>query len=389
MGIGSWPRPRWMLQAMHEHLEGRLDRGRLPGRPPTTPCGWRSTRSCAPASTSSPTASSGATTTPASSAAGSTTASSSRSPICCRYVDDPDEVRRGAARARRAGRARCATRPSSARSGRSRPLAVHELRVRAHADRPAGEGGAARPVPADAHDVDGVHLRPRLRRRARRWPTTSSRVLREETARPARRRARRSCSSTSRCSPRWSSAAARRQRTFMCGALGARRDAATRSWRSPSDLLNARRRRACRASDWRCTSAAATGRRTSRWRSAGDYRPLLPLLSRVAGRHALPRAVHAARRRAGGAARSARRHAHRRRRREPEVATEVESRRRDRRAGRAAIALFGAERVLLNPDCGFATFADNPIASADVADAKLAAIVAAARMLRRRHGVAS
>ena len=24
MGIGSWPRPRWMLQAMHEHMEGRL-----------------------------------------------------------------------------------------------------------------------------------------------------------------------------------------------------------------------------------------------------------------------------------------------------------------------------------------------------------------------------
>jgi 5-methyltetrahydropteroyltriglutamate--homocysteine methyltransferase len=24
MGIGSWPRPRWMLQAVHEHLEGRL-----------------------------------------------------------------------------------------------------------------------------------------------------------------------------------------------------------------------------------------------------------------------------------------------------------------------------------------------------------------------------
>src|SRR5262249_27334424 len=25
MGIGSWPRPRWMLRAMHEHVEGRLD----------------------------------------------------------------------------------------------------------------------------------------------------------------------------------------------------------------------------------------------------------------------------------------------------------------------------------------------------------------------------
>jgi len=24
MGIGSWPRPPWMLQAIHEHLEGRL-----------------------------------------------------------------------------------------------------------------------------------------------------------------------------------------------------------------------------------------------------------------------------------------------------------------------------------------------------------------------------
>ena len=25
MGIGSWPRPRWMLQAVHDRLEGRLD----------------------------------------------------------------------------------------------------------------------------------------------------------------------------------------------------------------------------------------------------------------------------------------------------------------------------------------------------------------------------
>ena len=24
MGIGSWPRPRWMLQAVHDRLEGRL-----------------------------------------------------------------------------------------------------------------------------------------------------------------------------------------------------------------------------------------------------------------------------------------------------------------------------------------------------------------------------
>ena len=40
-----------------------------------------------------------------------------------------------------------------------------------------------------------------------------------------------------------------------------------------------------------------------------------------------------------------------------------------------AIDLFGRERVLLTPDCGFATFADNPVASANTAEAKLKAIV--------------
>jgi 5-methyltetrahydropteroyltriglutamate--homocysteine methyltransferase len=53
----------------------------------------------------------------------------------------------------------------------------------------------------------------------------------------------------------------------------------------------------------------------------------------------------------------------------------------------AAIRVFGPHRVLLNPDCGFATFADNPVASAQTAAAKLTAIVTAARQLRRRHRV--
>jgi Methionine synthase II (cobalamin-independent) len=42
-----------------------------------------------------------------------------------------------------------------------------------------------------------------------------------------------------------------------------------------------------------------------------------------------------------------------------------------------AVALFGAERVLVNPDCGFATFADNPIVAPDRAAAKLTALVEA------------
>jgi 5-methyltetrahydropteroyltriglutamate--homocysteine methyltransferase len=47
-----------------------------------------------------------------------------------------------------------------------------------------------------------------------------------------------------------------------------------------------------------------------------------------------------------------------------------------------AIALFGRERVLLNPDCGFATFADNPVSSAQIAERKLRAMVEASRRLR-------
>lgn len=50
-----------------------------------------------------------------------------------------------------------------------------------------------------------------------------------------------------------------------------------------------------------------------------------------------------------------------------------------------AVQLFGAERVLLTPDCGFATFADNPVASDQIAAAKLAALAQAAQRVRERH----
>ena len=47
-----------------------------------------------------------------------------------------------------------------------------------------------------------------------------------------------------------------------------------------------------------------------------------------------------------------------------------------------AISLFGRDRVLIQPDCGFATFADNPVASAAAAQAKIAAMVEAVGALR-------
>jgi 5-methyltetrahydropteroyltriglutamate--homocysteine methyltransferase len=116
----------------------------------------------------------------------------------------------------------------------------------------------------------------------------------------------------------------------------------------------------------------------------GDYRPLLGLLSRVpVGTLFLELATP----RAG----------------EMEVLAEIP---RDRRIGvgvvnqkvpavepfevvleraERAVRTFGPERVLLNPDCGFATFADNPVASAEIARGKLAVAVEVARVLRGRY----
>jgi 5-methyltetrahydropteroyltriglutamate--homocysteine methyltransferase len=51
------------------------------------------------------------------------------------------------------------------------------------------------------------------------------------------------------------------------------------------------------------------------------------------------------------------------------------------RAGRLA-ALLGPGRVWLNPDCGFGTFAERPVASEQTARHKLEALVAAAALLR-------
>ena len=47
-----------------------------------------------------------------------------------------------------------------------------------------------------------------------------------------------------------------------------------------------------------------------------------------------------------------------------------------------AVRLFGRDRVLLVTDCGFATFADNPVASAKVAELKLHAMAQARDLLR-------
>lgn len=49
-----------------------------------------------------------------------------------------------------------------------------------------------------------------------------------------------------------------------------------------------------------------------------------------------------------------------------------------------AIEMLGRDRVLLNTDCGFATFADNPIVTAEVAERQLALLTQARDLLRSR-----
>ena len=46
---------------------------------------------------------------------------------------------------------------------------------------------------------------------------------------------------------------------------------------------------------------------------------------------------------------------------------------------------FGEDRLLLVPDCGFATFSDNPISAPDVAEGKLGALASARRVLLGRE----
>jgi 5-methyltetrahydropteroyltriglutamate--homocysteine methyltransferase len=56
--------------------------------------------------------------------------------------------------------------------------------------------------------------------------------------------------------------------------------------------------------------------------------------------------------------------------------------------GRAEEALqyFRPEQIFLNPDCGFGCFANRCVNEEAVAVAKLRSMVAAARILRERHG---
>jgi 5-methyltetrahydropteroyltriglutamate--homocysteine methyltransferase len=381
MGIGSWPRPRWMLQAVHEHMEGRL-----------ADAEFHATADDAVRLAITAQLRAGADVV----SDGEQRRDSYSSFVASRLdntqlipltdllplVDDPEEFER---------ELRALDVPAGdvrhpavfGPLGRSRGIAVHEVDF--------AKSLTQQPVKVA---LPGPYLLTRTmwmecisdRAYANREDLAGDivRVLREEIAcLLAAGTALVQLDEPVLSEVVFSGPAT--QRSFMCGALSEKGDPAV-ELAFARDLVNAvaagfpRERLAlhmCRG-NWTPDETKAL---------AGDYRPLVDTLGRLqVGTLFLELATP----RAGemevltslpddmriGVGACNQKHAH------------VESVEHVLHHAEQAVQLFGAERVLLTPDCGFATFADNPLNSAATAEAKLAALAGAARILRARHGIA-
>ncbi len=380
MGIGSWPRPRWMLQALHEHMENRLDEAsfqataddsvrlavdaQLRAGVDVVTDGEQRRDSYA-------------------SFVGGLMDNCQLIPLTdlLPLVDDPEEFEK---------ELRALDVPAGdvrhpavfGPLGRSKPLAVHELDyVKTITDK------------AVKIALPGPYLLTRTmwmecisdRAYANREDLAKDivRVLREELAfllaggatlvqfdEPVLSEVVFSGPST--------------QRSFMCGALSEKGDPATELGFArelinavvegfPAERLGVHM---CRG-NWTPDESIAL---------SGDYQPLVDTLSQLnvgtlflelctprAGEIEILKALPDRLRIGVGVCNQKR--------------SEIEAIDDIMRKGEQAIQLFGKERVLLNPDCGFATFADNPVSSDRVAEAKLRALAQASARLRERHGV--
>lgn len=382
MGIGSWPRPRWLMQALHEHLEGRLEEAQFQATADDA------VRLCVDAQLRAGvdviTDGEQRRDSYASFVAG-------RLDNCqlipltdlLPLVDDPEKFQ-AELRALDVPAAEVRHPAVFGPLGRSRPIAVHEARfLRTLTDKPIKIALPGPYLLTRTMWMECISDRAYAAREA--LAADIVRVLREELAELLAE----GVALVQFDEPVLAEVVftgAKHQRSFMCGALSEKGDAAS-ELAFARDLLNAvvrgfpRERVAmhmCRG-NWTPDESTCL---------AGDYAPLLPTLAQIdvgtyflelctprAGEIEILRDLPDDRRIGVGVVNQK----HARIEGVEEIVAKAE----------AATAVFGAQRVLLNPDCGFATFADNPVTSASAAQAKLAAIVQAAAALRSAHRIAA
>jgi 5-methyltetrahydropteroyltriglutamate--homocysteine methyltransferase len=376
MGIGSWPRPRWMLTAIHDRVEGRLPEDEF------TATAEDATRLAVAAQLRA-----GVDVVTDGEQRRDNYASfvGARLDNCqlipltdlLPLVDDPAKFEQ---------EMQSLDVPASdvrhpalfGPLGRSRPLAVHELEfVRGLTEKPVK---VALPGPYLLTRIMWMEcISDRAYRSREHLAEDITRVLREELHYLLAGGA----ALVQLDEPVLSEVVftgAKNARSFMCGALSEKGDAghelafATELINRVVDGLPRERLglHVCRG-NWTRDERAAL---------AGDYRPLLPVLQQVdvgtlflelctprAGEIEVLRDLPTDRRIGVGVVN--------------QKLDRVESVEEIAARARHAIEVFGAERVLLTPDCGFATFADSPLASPAVAETKLAAIAQAAHLLRR------
>ncbi len=378
MGMGSWPRPRWMVQAVHEHLSGRLSEQEFQATADDA------VRLCVQAQLRAgvDVVTDGEQRRDSyASFVGGRLDNCQLIPLTdlLPLVDDPEHFQEEL-RALDVPAGEVRHPAVFGPLGRSRPIALHEAKFLA--------GLTAKPIKIA---LPGPYLLTRTM-----WMECISdnayrsrehiaedivRVLREELADLLAA----GVSMVQFDEPVLSEvvfSGAKTQPSFMCGALSQRGEAG-HELGFARDLLNAvvagfpRERvgmHVCRG-NWTPDESTCL---------SGDYAPLVPTLRQIevgtyflelctprAGEIEVLRALPEDRRIGVGVVNQK----HTRVEGVDEILAQAER----------AVALFGAQRVLLNPDCGFATFADNPVASATVAQAKLEAIAGAARLLRERH----